>query len=130
MMIIGVLWIIGSAYYISERKGSPMYNMFEELSLPVIFYSSGVLLFVYSLKEQFCKISEGNKRIIQEVASVSLGVYLMVIWILRSFTVGGITLSIDGGIIQVLVCAVCYYLISLGIACLMKRVPVIKHLVV
>ncbi len=133
MMIIGGLWIIGSAYYISERKGSPMYNMFEELSLPVIFYSSGVLLFVYSLKEQFCKISEGNKRIIQEVASVSLGVYLMhsmVIWILRSFTVGGITLSIDGGIIQVLVCAVCYYLISLGIACLMKRVPVIKHLVV
>ncbi len=133
MMIIGVLWIIGSAYYISERKGSPMYNMFEELSLPVIFYSSGVLLFVYSLKEQFCKISEGRKRIIQEVASVSLGVYFMhsmVIWILRSFTVGGITLSIDGGIIQVLVCAGCYYLISLGMACLMKRIPVIKHLVV
>lgn len=133
MMIIGVLWIIGSAYYVSERKGSPMYNMFEELSLPVIFYSSGVLLFVYSLKEQFCKISEGRKRIIQEVASVSLGVYFMhsmVIWILRSFTVGDITLSIDGGIIQVLVCAGCYYLISLGMACLMKRIPVIKHLVV
>lgn len=133
VMIIGLLWIIGSAYYVSKRKGSPMDNMFEELSLPVIFYSSGVLLFVYSLKEQFCKISEGNKRIIQEIASVSLGVYFvhsMVIWILCSFTVGGITLSIDGDMIQVLVCAVCYYLISLGMACLMKRVPVIKHLVV
>lgn len=132
MIGIGIVGIVGSTYFVSMRKGSPVNSIFEELSLPVLFYGSGVLLLVYRMRDLLDRMSGFCKKGIEEIASVSLGIYFMhcmVIWIFYSFCIVGISFSRDAGIWQMLLCAVCYYLISLVLALLIKQIPFVKRLV-
>lgn len=118
---------------VSRATGASYMDYFGELRFPSILLGVFVFIFFYSFKRRLGDIGLRAKKIIVKVSSVSLGIYM--IHVLFIMAVGDISLfgvsfsSGNGSVLQVVLGACLYYVLSLVCCLMMSEIPVIKKVV-
>jgi surface polysaccharide O-acyltransferase-like enzyme len=125
--------MVAASIYVSHGKNEAVSTFFSEARLPAILYGSGIFLIFASMKDLLQKLPGVLMRTIYSFSKVSLGVYLshcLILWMFPSMMVAGVYVNRDSGsILQLLICVILYYGISVIGCFLLSNLPGLKKLV-
>ena len=124
--VVGVLIRLLGTYYLSARDGAINKMFFGNIEYYTFFWSMAVFVFVKHSKI-LARLENNNKvcKIFSKLSSVSFGVYLTHMIVLTN-----LKLYIDSGTYAWrLLVPILIYCICLVIVIIIKKIPVMKHII-
>lgn len=129
-VLMGYSLTVVSSYYISIKNGTPQKDFFQYSRIPVIIFSVSIFMFFVSLEPWLQNRKKKVKKIISEVASLTMGIYFSHV-IIKEFLGNKLWLFTDnsGRNITMLLGAILYFTVSVMVCFIIANIPYINKIV-